>query len=167
MVNNRNVVRFATGESTGLHAMDVMIGKIRLQTITVDVVRPSAIAGIELIHRKGSSPDEAEGEWLVVAQAHDDARRPVYGVDFDWQFPGRTFLNSGDVLVYEYDPDPEKLQRVTAFAGAYEASITVQAADAEVFTSNDEAFNCNAAGDARAPWWALGLLALGLRRRRR
>lgn len=167
VVNNRDVLQVAAGEETGLQALDLMVGKLRLQTITVEVVRPSAIAGIDLIHRKGSTPDESEGEWLVVAQAYDDARRPVYGVDFDWQFPGRSFLNSGDVLVYEYDADPEKLKRVTAYAGAYEAAISVQAADAEVFTSNDEAFNCNVTGETRTPWWALGLLVLGVRRRRR
>ncbi|MBL9101776.1 MAG: hypothetical protein JNL82_12510 [Myxococcales bacterium] len=167
VVNNRDVIQIAAADVVGQQALDVLIGELRLQTVMVDVVRPSAISGIELIHKKGATPDEAAGEWLVVAQAHDDSGRPVYGVDFDWQFPGRTFLDSGDVLVYEYDPDPEKLTRITAFAGAYEASISVNAADAEVFTSNDEAFNCNVAGGTQAPWWALGLVALGLRRRRR
>lgn len=167
VVNNRDVIQIAAGESVGPAALDVKIGEQRLQTITVEVVWPSAIAGIDLIHKKGATPDEAAGEWLVVAQAYDEARRPVYGVDFDWDFPGRAFLNSGDVLVYEYEPDPEKVKRVTARAGAYDATITVQAADAEVFTSNDEAFNCTVAAVAPTPWWALGILALGLRRRRR
>lgn len=166
VVNNRDVLQLAASEQTGIHAADLFIGKQRLQTITVEVVAPGVISGIELIHRKGTTPDEAEGEWLVVAQAHDDKRRPIYGVDFDWTFPGRSFLTSGDVLVYEHDPDPEKLKRVTARAGAYDAAISLQAADAEVFTSNDEAFNCTATGDPPAPW-ALGLLLLGLRRRRR
>lgn len=167
VVNNRDVLQLAAGEQLGPHAVDLYLGKMRLQTITVEVLPPSAIAGIELIHKKGSSPDEAAGEWLVVAQAIDDTRRPVYGVDFDWQFPGRSFVNSGDVLVYEHDPDPDKLRRVTARAGQFDAAISLQAADAEVFTSNDEAFNCSVAGDAPAPWWALGVVVLGLRRRKR
>jgi MYXO-CTERM domain-containing protein len=168
VVNNRDVLQLAASDQTGPHAVDLLLGKLRLQTITVEVVPPSAISGVELIHKKGSSPDEAAGEWLVVAQAHDAMRRPVYGVDFDWTFPGRSFITSGDVLVYEYDPDPDKMKRVSARAGAYDSSISLQAADGEVFTSNDEAFNCNVTGDAPAPWWAAICIALPwLRRRRR
>lgn len=167
VVNNRDVLQLAASDQTGLHAVDLLLGKTRLQTISVEVLRPSAIAGIELIHKKGSTPDEAAGEWLVVAQAVDDTRRPVYGVDFDWAFGGRPFANSGDVLVYEHDPDPDKLTRVTARAGAFDAGISLQAADAEVFTSNDEAFNCSVTGDAPAPWWALCVLLPWWRRRSR
>lgn len=164
--DNRDILQISAGEP-GLEALDLWVGGALLQRIEVDVVGPEAVAAIDLIHRKGASSVEAEGDWLVVAQAYDDLRVPVYGVGFGWDLEGRTFEQAGDVLVYAHDPDRESRKQVSAWAAGIEASMPIYALDAEVFTSNDDAFNCNVAGGGAPPWWALLLLLGGLRRRRR
>ena len=163
--DNRDIVQISTGEP-GLEALELWVGGLQLQRVEVDVVGPEAVAAIDLIHRKGVSSAESEGDWLVVAQAYDDLRDPVYGVGFGWDLEGQTFEQAGDVLVYAHDAERENLKTVTAWAAGIEASMPIYAADAEVFTSNDDAFNCNVDGRGAAPWWAL-VLVLGLGRRRR
>jgi MYXO-CTERM domain-containing protein len=163
--DNRDIVQISAGEP-GLEALELWVGGVQLQRVEVDVVGPEAVAAIDLIHRKGASSAESEGDWLVVAQAYDELRDPVYGVGFGWDLEGQTFEQAGDVLVYAHDAERENLKTVTAWAGGIEASMSIYAADAEVFTSNDDAFNCNVDGGRAAPWWALVLL-LGLGRRRR
>lgn len=163
--DNRDIVQISAGEP-GLEALDLWVGGQLLQRVEVDVVGPEAVAAIDLIHRKGASTAEGEGDWLVVAQAYDDLRDPIYGVGFGWDLEGQTFEQAGDVLVYAHDPERDSLKLVTAWAAGIEASMSVFAADAEVFTSNDEAFNCSVAGGRGAPLWALVLL-LGVGRRRR
>jgi hypothetical protein len=167
MADDRDVVQIAAGEEPGRHTLELWLGGVLLQEVDVTVVRPSTIAAIDLIDHKGASPDEAAGEWLVVAQAYNDVREPIYGVEFEWYFPGRAYDHTGDILMYAHDPDPESFKRVTARAHGLDAQISVQAADADVYTSNDAAFQCSYAADARPPWWALMLLPLALRRRRR
>jgi MYXO-CTERM domain-containing protein len=163
--DNRDILQISAGEP-GLEALELWVGGVQLQRVEVDVVGPEAVAAIDLIHRKGAPSAEAEGDWLVVAQAYDDLRVPVYGVGFGWDLEGQTFEQAGDVLVYAHDPDRESRKQVTATAAGLKASMSVYATDAEVFTSNDDAFNCSVDGGRAAPWWALVLL-LGVGRRRR
>lgn len=164
--DNRDIVQISASDAPGLEALELWVGGLQLQRVEVDVVGPEAVAAIDLIHRKGASSAESEGDWLVVAQAYDDLRDPVYGVGFGWDIEGRTFEQAGDVLVYAHDPERDSLKTVTAWAAGIEATMSVYAVEAEVFTSNDDAFNCSVAGDRGAPWWALVVL-LGLARRRR
>ncbi len=165
--DNRDILQVTAGEP-GLEALELWVGGVQLQRVEVDVVGPEKVAAIDLIHRRGESSAEAEGDWLVVAQAYDDLRVPVYGVGFGWDLEGRTFDQAGDVLVYAHDPDRDSLKRVSAWAAGIEASMLVFADDAEVFTSNDDAFNCSVGAGRGAPWWMLALLlGVGRRRRRR
>ena len=165
--DNRDILQVTAGEP-GLEALELWVGGVQLQRVEVDVVGPEKVAAIDLIHRRGESSAEAEGDWLVVAQAYDDLRVPVYGVGFGWDLEGRTFDQAGDVLVYAHDPDRDSLKRVSAWAAGIEASMLVFADDAEVFTSNDDAFNCSVVAGRGAPWWMLALLlGVGRRRRRR
>lgn len=165
--DNRDIVQISAGDP-GLAALDLWVGGAPLQRVEVDVVPPEAVAAIDLIHRRGSDEnDEEASDWLIVAQAYDQYRDPIYGVGFGWDLEGRGFEQAGDVLVYERDPDRDSLKRVTAWTAGIETSIHVQAADAEVFTSNDEAFNCSVTGNAAPPLWALVLLICAGRRRRR
>lgn len=163
--DNRDILQVTAGEP-GLEALELWVGGVQLQRVEVDVVGPEKVAAIDLIHRRGESSAEAEGDWLVVAQAYDDLRVPVYGVGFGWDLEGRTFEQAGDVLVYAHDSDRDSLKRVSAWAAGIEASMLVYADDAEVFTSNDDAFNCSVGAGRGAPWWML-LLLLGVGRRRR
>lgn len=163
--NNRDILQLTAGEP-GLAALELWVGGQPLQRVEVDVVAPEAVRAIDLIHRKGAEDDD-NSDWLVVAQAYDQYRDPIYGVGFGWDFEGRIFDQSGDVLVYESDPDLDHVKRVTAWTGGIEASIHVRATDAEVFTSNDEAFNCSVTAGGAPPLWALLLLACAGRRRRR
>ncbi len=169
LMDSRDVLQITTGDP-GKDRIELWLGKQLLDTVDVEVVSQYQVAAIDLIQRKRSatvSAEEAEGEWLVVGQAYDEWRRPIYGVGFDWEFPGRAFEQVGDLLFYEHDADPAKQKRVTARAAGREAEVWLPAADAEVYTSNDAAFNCSVAGGTGAPW-ALALLAcIGLRRRRR
>ena len=165
--DNRDILQVTAGEP-GLEALELWVGGVQLQRVEVDVVGPEKVAAIDLIHRRGESSAEAEGDWLVVAQAYDDLRVPVYGVGFGWDLEGRTFDQAGDVLVYAHDPDRDSLKRVSAWAAGIEASMLVFADDAEVFSSNDDAFNCSVGAGRGAPWWMLALLlGVGRRRRRR
>jgi len=163
--DNRDIVQISAGEP-GLEALELWVGGLQLQRVEVDVVGPEAVAAIDLIHRKGASTAEDEGDWLVVAQAYDALRDPIYGVGFGWDLEGYTFEQAGDVMVYAHDPERDSLKQVSAWAAGIEASMSVYAADAEVFTSNDDAFNCSVGAGRGAPLWAL-LLLLGLGRRRR
>lgn len=163
--DNRDIVQLSAGEP-GLEALELWVGGLQLQRVEVDVVGPEAVAAIDLIHRKGASTAEGEGDWLVVAQAYDVLRDPIYGVGFGWDIEGHTFDQAGDVLIYAHDPERDSLKLVSAWAAGIEASMSVYASDAEVFTSNDDAFNCSVDGGRGAPWWAL-LLLLGVGRRRR
>ncbi len=165
-IDNHDVLQITAGDP-GRDIIEVWFGDMPLQTVAVDVVHPHQVAAIDLIHRKSSTTEEAEAEWLVVAQAYDEWRVPIYGVGFEWEFPGRAFEQIGDLLFYEHDPDPTRLKRVVARAAGRETEILLQAADAEVYTSNDEAFNCSVTGRGGAPLWALVLLACAGRRRRR
>lgn len=168
LMDSRDVLQITVGDP-GRDRIQLWLGKQLLDVVDVDVVSQYQVAAIDLIQRKRSATDagEAEGEWLVVGQAYDEWRRPIYGVGFDWEFPGRAFAQVGDLLFYEHDPDPSKQKRVVARAAGRETEVLLQAADAEVYTSNDAAFNCSVAGGTGAPW-ALGLLAVfGLGRRRR
>ena len=165
--DNRDILQVTAGEP-GLEALELWVGGVQLQRVEVDVVGPEKVAAIDLIHRRGESSAEAEGDWLVVAQAYDDLRAPVYGVGFGWDLEGRTFEQAGDVLVYAHDSDRDSLKRVSAWAAGIEASMLVFADDAEVFSSNDDAFNCSVGAGRGAPWWMLALLlGVGRRRRRR
>ena len=161
-------VSFTRNDSVepGLEALELWVGGVQLQRVEVDVVGPEKVAAIDLIHRKGASTAEGEGDWLVVAQAYDVLRDPIYGVGFGWDIEGHTFDQAGDVLIYAHDPERDSLKLVTAWAAGIEASMSVYASDAEVFTSNDDAFNCSVDGGRGAPLWAL-LLLLGIGRRRR
>ncbi len=167
LVDDRDILQITAGDP-GRDRIDLYLGEMLLQTVDVEVVNPYQVAAIDLIERKASvTDDEEDGEWLVVAQAYDEWRRPIYGVGFEWEFPGRAFEQVGDLLFYEHDPDPAKRKRVIARAAGREATVSLQAADGEVYTSNDAAFNCNAAGRSGAPLWALVLVACMGRRRRR
>lgn len=175
LMDSRDVLQITVGDP-GRDTIELWLGERLLDTVDVDVVFPTQVAAIDLIQRKrgvtAEAEGEAEGEWLVVAQAHDEWRRPIYGVGFEWEFPGRAFEQIGDLLFYEHDPDPSKQKRVHAQAAGHAAEVWLQAADAEVYTSNDAAFNCSVAGRPGGPGapWALALLAcvgVGRRRRRR
>ena len=168
LMDSRDVLQITVGDP-GRDTIELWLGKQLLDTVDVEAVSPYQVAAIDLIQRKRSATDEgeAEGEWLVVGQAYDEWRNPIYGVGFDWEFPGRAFAQVGDLLFYEHDPDPTKQKRVVARAAGRETEVWLQAADAEVYTSNDAAFNCSVAGGTGAPW-ALALLAcVGVGRRRR
>ncbi len=168
-VDNRDILQITAGDP-GRDTIGLWLGEYPLGTVVVDVVGPDRVAAIDLIEHKGSTQDEAEGDWLVVAQAYDEDRQPIYGVGFDWSFPGRSFEQLGDILIYEHDADPSKRKDVVARAAGRESTISVQAADGEVFTSNDEAFNCNVGGAGNGgigALWAVMLACAGLRRRRR
>ena len=168
LMDSRDVLQITVGDP-GRDTIELWLGKQLLDTVDVEAVSPYQVAAIDLIQRKRSATDagEAEGEWLVVGQAYDEWRNPIYGVGFDWEFPGRAFAQVGDLLFYEHDPDPAKQKRVVARAAGRETEVWLQAADAEVYTSNDAAFNCSVAGGTGAPW-ALALLAcVGVGRRRR
>lgn len=166
LMDSRDVLQITVGDP-GRDRIELWLGERLLDTVDVDVVSPYQVAAIDLIERKGSTAEESEGEWLVVGQAYDEWRHPIYGVGFDWEFPGRAFAQVGDLLFYEHDPDPAKQKRVVARAAGRETEVWLQAADAEVYTSNDAAFNCNVAGGPGGSWALVLLACIGLTRRRR
>jgi len=166
LADNRDIIQITAGDP-GRDTISLWLGEWSLGTVDVEVVGPDRVAAIDLIEHKGSVREDEEGDWLVVAQAYDEMRDPIYGVGFEWSFPGRAFEQVGDILIYEYDADPSKRKEVVARAAGRDATISLQAADADVYTSNDEAFNCSVGDRSGAPLWALVLLACaGLRRRR-
>jgi MYXO-CTERM domain-containing protein len=166
LADNRDILQLTVGDP-GRDTIGLWLGEWSLGTVDVEVVGPSEVAAIDLIEHKGSVHEDEEGDWLVVAQAYNEMRQPIYGVGFEWSFPDRSFEQVGDILIYEYDPDPSKRKDVVARAAGREAKISLPAADGEVYTSNDEAFNCSVGERSGAPLWAMVLLACaGLRRRR-
>lgn len=166
-VDNHDILQITAGDP-GRDAIALSLGKQPIATVVVDVVAPDRIAAIDLIHHRSTTDEEAEDDFLVVAQAYDQQRSPIYGVGFEWIFPGRGFEQMGDVLLYEHEASRSSLKQVSARAAGREAKIWLQAADAEVYTSNDAAFNCNVSAEGGLPAWSLVLLAcLGWRRRQR
>lgn len=163
LADNRNWVQF-TVASEGRHKAALRLGDHLVEEVEIEGVRPSAIAGIELIDGDAGTPDELAGEWLLVAQAVSEDKQPIYGVDFEWSMPGRSFPEPGDIFVYEHDPE-EQFQRVTARAYGVESAISIRVAAGEPASSNDTTLTCSTTGPT-APW-ALALVLLGLRRRRR
>ncbi|MDC0670241.1 MYXO-CTERM sorting domain-containing protein [Nannocystis radixulma] len=163
LVDNRNWLQVSVG-AEGRHSAELWLGDLLVEQIDIHGVRPSMIAGVELIDGDPITPDELAGEWLLVAQAVAEDKEPIYGVDFDWALPDRGFTEPGDVFIYEHDPDQE-FRRVTARAYGVESGVSVRIAAGEPASSNDTSLTCSVTGGP-APW-ALGLLLLGLRRRRR
>lgn len=169
-VDNRDILQITAGDP-GRDVIELWLGESPLGVVEVEAVGPDRVAAIDLINHKGSTRSDAEGEegdWLVVAQAYDEDREPIYGVGFDWSFPGRSFEQIGDILIYEFDADPSRRKDVVARAAGREATVSLPAFDAEVYTSNDEAFNCNVGGGGGGgALWAVLLACMGVRRRRR
>lgn len=165
VAHNRNWLQVSAA-TVGRHSVELWLGETLVEQVDVEGVGPGAIAGIELIDADADTPDELAGEWLLVAQAVSEDKQPVYGVDFEWNLPGRGFEVPGDVFVYEHDEE-EKFQRVTARAYGVEAAISVRVADGEPASSNDTTLSCDVTGGASP--WGLGLFVLlwGVGRRRR
>lgn len=163
LVHNRNWLQLTVAEE-GRHSAELWLGDSLVEQVDIEGVRSSAIAGIEMIDGGATTPDELAGEWLLVAQAVSEDKQPIYGVDFEWVLPGHAFAEPGDVFVYEHDPD-QQFHRVSARAYGVESIRSIQVAAGEPASSNDTSLTCSVAGGP-APW-ALGLLLLGLRRRRR
>jgi MYXO-CTERM domain-containing protein len=163
LAHNRNWLQLTVAEE-GRHSAELWLGDAMVEQVEIEGVRPSMIAGIEMIAGDASDPEELAGEWLLVAQAVSEDKQPIYGVDFEWAVPEHAFAEPGDVFVFEHDPD-EQFRRVTARAYGVEASKSVRVAAGEPVSSNDTSLACSVTGGP-APW-ALGLLLLGLRRRRR
>lgn len=165
LADNRNWLQLTVG-AEGPHSVQLALGKLPVDRFDVIGVRPAAIAGVELIDADADTPEEVAGEWLVVAQAVGEDKEPIYGVDFEWHLPGfASFDTPGDVFVYEHDTT-EEFRRVTARAYGVESAISIRAAAGEPASSNDTSLAC-AVSDAPPPGWALGLLLLAIRRRRR
>lgn len=166
VAHNRNWLQFTVARE-GEHTAELWLGDAMVEQVTIDGVGPGAIAGIELIDSDAATPDELAGEWLLVAQAVSEDKQPVYGVDFEWALAERGgYVVPGDVFVYEHDPE-EQFRRVTARAYGVEQSISVRVADGEPASSNDTSLTCSVAGSSSPAPWALGLLLVALRRRRR
>ena len=166
LADNRDIIQITVGDP-GRDTIGLWLGEWSLGTVDIEVVGPDQVAAIDLIEHKGSVRDDEEGDWLVVAQAYDETREPIYGVGFEWSFPGRAFEQIGDILIYEHDADPSRRKEVVARAAGRDATISLPAADAEVYTSNDEAFNCSVGERGGGALWAMVLLACaGVRRRR-
>lgn len=165
VAHNRNWVQF-TPVREGEHTAELWLGERMVESVTIDGVGPGAIFGVELIHSDPATPDELAGEWLLVAQAVSEDKVPVYGVDFEWMLEERgAYVVPGDVFLYEHDEE-EKFRRVTARAYGVETTISVRIADGEPASSNDTAMTCSVSGSS-CPVWALSLVLLGFRRRRR
>ncbi len=164
LADTRNWLQL-TVAGEGRHQAVLKLGDTVVEEVQVEGVGPSAIAGIEMIDGDAGTPDELAGEWLLVAQAVGEDKRPIYGVDFEWDLPGRAFEIPGDIFVFEHDPE-EQFQRVTARAYGVEAAISVRAAAGEPASSNDTSLTCSVTGDAPSSGWLLALVLLGLRRRR-
>jgi len=165
LVDNRNWLQL-TVEAQGRHSAELWLGDMLVEEVDIFGVPSSMVAGVELIDGDATTPDELAGEWLLVAQAVAEDKQPIYGVDFDWALPDRAYTDPGDVFVYEHDPN-EEFRRVTARAYGVESAISVRAVAGEPASSNDTSLTCSVTNTSAPPPWALGLLLLGLRRRRR
>jgi hypothetical protein len=163
LADNRNWVQF-TVLTEGRHQAQLNLGGLPVETVDIDGVRTSMIAGVELIDGDPGTPQEEAGEWMLVAQAVSEDKQPVYGVDFEWSLPDRGFVEPGDVFIYEHDPEQE-FQRVTARTFGVETSMSVRAAAGQPMSSNDTSLTCSFTRGA-GPSWLFALLLLGLRRRR-
>lgn len=163
LVDNRNWLQVSVG-AQGRHSAELWLGDNLVEEIDIFGVPSSMIAGVELIDGDATNPDELAGEWLLVGQAVAEDKQPIYGVDFEWALPDRGFTEPGDVFVYEHDPEQE-FRKITARAYGVESQISVRVAAGEPASSNDTSLTCSVTGGP--PPWALGLLLLGLRRRRR
>lgn len=164
LAHNRNWLQF-TALREGEHQAELYLGDRMVERVTIDGVGPGAIAGIELIDSDPATPDELAGEWLLVAQAVSEDKVPVYGVDFEWALSEfGAYAVPGDVFVYEHD-EQENFRRVTARAYGVEQSISVRVAAGEPASSNDTSLTCSVTGSSSP--WALALVLLALRRRRR
>lgn len=161
LAHNRNWLRVAAS-ALGRHEVELWVGEALVERIDVEAVGPGAIAGLELIDGDADTPDELAGEWLVVAQAVSEDKEPIYGVDFEWELPGRAFEVPGDIFVYEHDVEGS-FQRLTARAYGVSSTLAVRAAAGEP-ASSDAALACDMRAGQGAGLWAL--VALGLRRRR-
>ncbi|WAS93790.1 MYXO-CTERM sorting domain-containing protein [Nannocystis punicea] len=163
LVDNRNWLQVSVA-GQGRHSAELWLGDNLVEEVDIYGVPSSMIAGVELIDGDATTPDELAGEWLLVAQAVAEDKQPIYGVDFEWALPDRGFTEPGDVFIYEHDPDQE-FRKVSARAYGVESAISVRVAAGEPASSNDTSLTCSVTGGP--PPWALGLLLLGLRRRRR
>ena len=164
LADNRNWLQVSVA-SEGRHSAEIWLGDALVEQVDIEGVHPRTVAGVEVIDGDAGSPDEQAGEWLLVAQAVSLDKEPIYGVDFEWALPDRAFVEPGDVFIYEHDADQE-FRKVTARAFGVEGSVHVQLAAGEPASSNDTSLTCSLSSGGTPPW-ALGLLLLGLGRRRR
>lgn len=132
-----------------------------VQDVTILGVPAESVVQVEVFGGQESGAEE--GSWLaLMAQARDAGGEPIHGVDFEWDRGGVPEYGVGDLYRYEFAPSLE-VPMQARFGDVSSDEVTIHAADGYVDSSNY--VGCDAS--AGAPTALLGLLGLGLARRRR
>jgi hypothetical protein len=146
-----------TAPKTGaleLFAYDRPIG-----TLPLVVVPESDIAEVVLLTE--SEADHEDGDLLVaLAQSWDDAGRRIFGIEYAWDVDGVQQIAEGDLYRYSFKRGAN--QMVRAARGGHSDSVMIHSDGGSVGSSNN--VGCAAGGGGSV---LVGLVVLGLRRRRR
>lgn len=141
--------------------------------LTVDVVDPAAIAGIDLVQERRDADRVGAVGWIsgerrdrdVVGLLRDEEGDRVYGAQLSWRLGGEDLRGEGDVVVLQREAFDKKRTLVATY-GPHRASLRVRAEDAYV---HDTVFpsGCAVAPGGRSAWLGLPVLMLAIAGRRR
>ena len=156
-------------DETELASVDVLANGEFVQTLEFEVVRPEAVDSVELV--EGGPGGDLHA---VLALALDAAGESIWGVGFEWDLDGLGDSSEGDLFRYWYDASASSV--LGAEFGEARGEVPIAGDHGYVDSSNDitdeGGGSCFCRADPERPvreiaWGLLGLLGLGLVRRRR
>ena len=148
-----------TALQAGTHTVPVLVDGVYIHDVEFEAVTEEVIDRVEL-YGMDESVAEFDDNLVLLAQSYDTEDRPVYAVEFVWDFDGIEGESLGDLYRYNYDADYPV--DVGASIGDVRAEVSIHG-EGTVDSTND--VGCSAlSGSAGLAGVLVGLLGV-LRRR--
>jgi hypothetical protein len=167
LVEDREWIQLTPFEP-GDHVVDLYVGDLLIETVTVRAVQPEDVAFIEL--RPESDKAAREGDFLAVwALGYDDAGNPIFGLEFDWDILNNLQSEPGEGDLFKYEYERREDATLEASYRGETQRVHIHADYGWVSSTND--LGCTAgrfggAGPGALALAAVSALVLVLRRRR-